>query len=77
MDNVFVPYTYRETRAGIEAVSMPSELFRERKLFLIGEIDSTSMGVLIFGIRAESAEVKRAQMIMTMEKPHQIPRLNG
>ena len=47
MDNVFVPYTYRETRAGIEAVSMPSELFRERKLFLIGEIDSTSMGVLM------------------------------
>lgn len=51
MDNVFVPYTYRETRAGIEAVSMPSELFRERKLFLVGEIDSTSMGVLMQSLK--------------------------
>lgn len=44
---IFTPYTYRETRNGIESVTMPSELFKDRKLFLIGDVDSVSMGVLL------------------------------
>ncbi len=46
-NNFFVPSTYRESRHGTELVSMSSELFKERKIFLIGAVDGISMGILL------------------------------
>lgn len=46
-NNNMIPYTYRETRNGIEYISMPSELFKNRKIFLIGDIDRFSAVFLL------------------------------
>ena len=47
LSNIFIPCSYHETRNGIEYVTLPSELFKARKLYLVDEVTPVSMGVLL------------------------------
>ena len=46
-NNIFVPNILHESTSSATQLSLSSELFRSRKLFLIGDVNAESMGTLM------------------------------
>jgi len=55
-NNIFVPNILHESTSGATQLSLSSELFRARKVFLIGDVDAESMGTLMQELMILDAE---------------------
>ena len=55
-NNIFTPSILHESTSGATQLSLSSELFRSRKLFLIGDVNAESMGTLMQELMILDAE---------------------
>ena len=55
-NNIFTPSILHESTSGATQLSLSSELFRARKVFLIGDVDAESTGTLMQALMILDAE---------------------